>query len=248
MTSFCSKGISALLALVISLSIQGGALAQVSTPAATGSEIQQASGNTVAGDAFHLFDGGLPDQVSVLAFNPDDGITGSAVIRNNTQETVIVNKVTVVAYKGDGNLFGVAETAMVSIAPSIMAPGAISLVWGLSFVEEGIPAGTEFQFQFETLTADDPGAQRLTAYEFESAVKQRNTVVGEVINTSSEPTSLSPFVYLLCFDSSGQIVSSGLNNTPNEIIKPGESDVFQVAITGDASGCEYFLVGAWSMI
>ncbi len=196
----------------------------------------------LVGDALPLLPPGTPGAVDVFAVGaPVQKYFVPIVLRNNTEETVVLTRIHGTAQDAAGEPIGTGDVYSF-LNPSVVPAGQVALAEIEFNSVEPLPADASFAFEPEVEPLATATIFRLDL-EIVEATPEEDRIVGLVRNGTDQPLAGKISVVGICFDATGAIqgIYSGFADKLD--LDPGETAPFAVPFEGTGP-CEAFLVGA----
>jgi hypothetical protein len=238
-----------LLALLLVFAGFGGASLPVSaqTPSAAGTPgsgatpAAQGGSPYLAGDALPLLPTGRPGNVDVIVVGAPMGWHVPIVLRNNSNETVVLINVRGTAIDSAGTLIGTGEPGAF-MSPTHLAPGQVAIAAVYFNSADYLPLDAVLTFEPETEPAATASAFRQDL-EIIEATREDQDIVGQARNATDEPLVGKVSVLGICFDVTGTITGFALGFADRLDLAPEETAPFTVPLESTGP-CDAFLLGA----
>jgi hypothetical protein len=207
------------------------------TPAAS-----QETSPYLVGDALLLLPPGTPGVVDVIAVGaPVQKYFVPLVLRNNTEETIVLTRIHGTAEDAAGEPIGSGDVYSF-MNPSVVAAGQVALA-AIEFNSvEPLPPDASFAFEPEAESLATATVFRLDL-EIVEATREEDRIVGLARNGTDQPLAGKISVLGICFDATGAIQGNYAGFADKLDLRPGETAPFEVPFEGTGP-CEAFLVGA----
>lgn len=222
--------------IVLGPSLNAVAQEVASTPGASG----EASPYLV-GDALSLLPPGEPGAMDVVAVGAPVKWHVPVVLRNNTDETVVLANVRGTAHDAAGAPLATGEPGSF-LAPSVLPPGQVAIAAVYFNSLEHLPADAVLAFEVEF---EPPAMTQVFRQDLEivEATHEEDSIVGIVRNGTGAPLVGRVSVLGVCVDASGAVRGYYEAFADKNDLDPGETAPFD-AHFGGTGPCEAFLVGA----
>jgi hypothetical protein len=194
----------------------------------------------LVGAGVPLLPAGRPGVLDVIAVGAPVKWFVPIVLRNNTDQTMVLNNVHGIARDSSGALIATGETGSF-ISPSVIPvyQVAIAVVYFNSL--HHLPPATVLAFELDA----EPATASLFRQDLEidNATPGEDSIVGLARNATDEPLMGQVSVIGVCFDADGAIQGwyQGFGNQSD--LDPGETAPFDARFDG-MGPCDGFLLGA----
>ena len=211
------------------------------TPAVAATPAAQGGSPYLAGDALPLLPPGRPGSVDVIVVGAPVGWNVPVVLRNNTDEAVVIISVHGTAHDRTGALIGTGEPGAF-MSPSLLPSGQAAIAGVYFNSAEYLPADAVLAFEPEIESAATASDFRQDL-EIVYATREEQGIVGQARNGTDDPLVGKISVLGICFDATGMITGYGFGLADRLDLDPGETAPFDVGIESTGP-CDAFLLGA----
>ena len=214
----------------------------VGTPAGAATPaVSQRGSPYLVGDALPLLLPGTPGIVDVIAVGAPVTWNVPIVLRNNTDEAVVLTSIHGTASDTTGALIATGEPGSFMI-PSVVPAGQVAIASLYFNSLEHLPpdAALDFEPEAEPLATASLVRQDLEIVE---ATRGEGGIVGLARNDTEDPLVGRVSVLGVCFDAAGTITGYYSGFADKNDLDPGETAPFDARFDG-VGPCDAFLVGA----
>lgn len=233
------RGLLVLLGL-LGLSVLGAG-SDARTHNITGTPVTGTPVSSLAGDALPLLLPGEAGMVDVIAVGVPDEWNVPIVLRNNTDETLILTTIHGTAHDAAGALIGEGEPGAF-MSPTVISPGQVAIAAVYFNSREYLPLDAVLTFEVETEPVTVAAGFRQDL-EIVDAVHEADGIVGLARNGTNESLVGKVNVLSVCFDATGTMTEFSIGYADALDLDPGETVPVRVSVA-DPESCEAFLVGA----